>query len=73
VEKKTVPSKPAYVVLRQVGSNTWRVVGEVERRPGRTAKQARADAIDEATKGKAKANERYRAVLRSEWKIAAEL
>ena len=72
-DKKAVPSRPAYVVLREIGRGTWRVVGEAERRPGRTAKQARADAIEDATRGRAKPKGRYRAVLRSEWKIAAEL
>ena len=65
-------SRPTYVVLKLVGKDTWKVLGEVERKPGRTGKQARADAIDEATKGKAKPGERYRAVLRSEWRIGAE-
>lgn len=64
-------SKPAYVVLRQVGADRWRVVGEVERTPGLTAKDARARAIEDATGGRAKAGQ-YRAVLRSEWRIAAE-
>jgi hypothetical protein len=66
------PKKPGYVVLRQVGEDRWQVVGEVNRLPGRTGKQARAQAIQDATAGKAKAGDVYRAVLRSEWKIAAE-
>jgi hypothetical protein len=66
------PSKPGYVVLRQVGKDKWQLVGEVDRKPGRTARDARAQAIHEASGGKAKAGEAYRAVLRSEWRIAAE-
>ena len=65
-------SKPAYVVLRQVGKDKWQLVGEVNRRPGRTARDARAQAIRDATGGTVKAGEVYRAVLRSEWRIAAE-
>jgi hypothetical protein len=64
--------KPSYVVLRRVGKDTWRVLGEVERRPGLTARAARAQAIQDATGGETKPNEEYRAVLRSEWRIAAE-
>jgi hypothetical protein len=64
--------KPGYVVLRQVGKDRWQLVGEVNRRPGRSARDARAQAIQDATGGKAKAGDVYRAVLRSEWKIAAE-
>jgi hypothetical protein len=63
--------KPSYVVLRRVGKDTWRVLGEVERRPGLTARAARAQAIQDATGGETKPNEEYRAVLRSEWRIAA--
>ena len=65
-------SKPAFVVLRQVGTDRWQVVGEVERRPGLTARNARVQAIKDATGGRAKAGQIYRAVLRSEWRIAAE-
>lgn len=66
-------SKPAYVVLRRIGKDTWKVIGEVERQPGRTARAARAaQAIEDATGGRAKAGEVYRAILRSEWRIAAE-
>jgi hypothetical protein len=65
-------AKPAYVVLRQVGKDKWQVGGEVNRQPGRTARAARAQAVQDATGGKAKAGEVYRAVLRSEWRIAAE-
>lgn len=56
----------SYVVLRLVGTDRWQVVGEVERKPGLTARNARAQAIKDATGGKAKAGQVYRAVLRSE-------
>jgi hypothetical protein len=64
--------RPGYVVLRKVGDDTWVLVGEVERRPGQTAKKARAQAIADATGGKAQRGEVYAAVLRSEWRIALE-
>ena len=64
--------KPGYVVLRQVGKDKWEFVGDVDRLPGRTARDARAQAIRDATGGKAKVGEIYRAILRSEWRIAAE-
>jgi len=68
----TNAGKPGYVVFRQVGKDRWQLIGEVDRKPGQTAKQARAQAIQGASGGKAKPGEAYRAVLRSEWKIAAE-
>ena len=65
------PEKPSYVVLRKTGEDTWQVIGEVERRPGLTAKAARAQAVQDATGGTATPDGEYRAVLRSEWRIAA--
>jgi hypothetical protein len=64
---------PGYVVLKLIGKDRWQLVGEADRKPGHTAKAARGQAILEATGGAPKAGEVYRAVLRSEWKIAGEL
>jgi hypothetical protein len=61
---------PTYVVLRPLGNDRWERVAEVPRKPGLPAKTARAQAIAEATAGKAKPGEAYAAVLRSEWRIA---
>jgi len=72
VRPMTAASRPGYVVLRQVGKDRWQLVGEADRKPGQTAKQSRAQAIQDATRGKAKPGEIYRAILRSEWKIASE-
>ena len=68
----TQATKPSYVVLRQVGDGDWQLVGEARRRPGLTARAARARAIHDATGGKATLDEVYKAVLRSEWRIASE-
>jgi hypothetical protein len=65
-------SPPGYVVLRQVGPQEWQLVGEAPRRPGLTAKKARAQAIQDATGGKARPDEVYAAVLRSEWRISLQ-
>jgi hypothetical protein len=64
---------PSFVVLRKAGKDRWQVVGEVRRRPGLPARAARAMAVEDATKGKAKAGDVYGAILRSEWRIAFEL
>jgi hypothetical protein len=66
-------SKPAFVVLREVGEGRYELVAEVERRPGMTARAARKQAVLDATAGRAKDGETYAAVLRSEWRIAFEL
>jgi hypothetical protein len=65
-------SKPGYVVFREVSPGRWQLVGEADRQPGQTARKARAQAIADATGGKAKPGEAYAAVLRSEWRIALD-
>jgi hypothetical protein len=64
--------RPGYVVLHKVGEDRWRLLGEADRQPGKSARAARAQAILDATKGKAKPGEVYAAVLRSEWRIALD-
>jgi hypothetical protein len=71
-ESRQRPAAPGFVVLREVGAGRWRLLGEVERKPGMTARAARTQAILDATQGKAKAGEIYAAVLRSEWRVAMD-
>ena len=66
------PSRPGFVVLRQVGEGQWKLLGEFERKAGITARAARSQAILDATQGKAKVGEVYAAVLRSEWRVALD-
>jgi hypothetical protein len=66
------PRKPGYIVLKQIGEDRWRVIGDVDRKPGTPSARARAQAIEESTGGKVKPGDVYRAILRSEWKIAGE-
>jgi hypothetical protein len=65
-------ARPGYVVLRQVGANRWELVGEADRRPGLPARKSRAQAVLDATGGKAKPGEVYAAVPRSEWRVALD-
>ena len=65
-------SGPAFVVLRCEPDGRWTELGEVPRRRGLAARAARSAAITLATDGKARAGERYAAVLRSEWRIAQD-
>jgi hypothetical protein len=68
---RAVPS-PAFVVLRQAADGRWELLAEVERKRGLTAKAARSAAVMEVTSGKAKADEVYAAILRSEWRVALD-
>jgi hypothetical protein len=63
---------PGFVVLRQVGKDRWRMLGEVPRRRGLPARAARSQAIMDATGGEAKPGEVYAAVLRSEWRVSLD-
>ena len=71
-ESKRPAGPPGYVVLRHVGGDRWELVGEADRQPGQTARKARAQAIQDATQGRATSDEVYAAVLRSEWRIALD-
>ena len=61
-----------FYVFRRVGEDRWQLIGEVARRPGLTARKARAQAIADASGGEPGPGEVYAAVLRSEWRIARE-
>ena len=65
--------RPSYIVLRAVGEGRYELVGEVRRRPGLTARAARARAAYDATLGDVQPDETYAAILRSEWRIAFDL
>jgi len=64
---------PGFVVFRQENGGLWRLVGEAPRKPGLTARRARAQAVQDATGGTAKPGETYAAVLRSEWRVSLDL
>lgn len=66
------PKAPSFVVLRQLGNDTWELLGEVPRKRGVPARAARTQAILDATDGSAKGGEVYAAVLRSEWRVALD-
>ena len=66
-------ARPGYLVLRQVGKDHWQEVGYADRKPGQTARKARAQAVHDAIGRDVEPGESYRAVLRSEWRIAADL
>lgn len=71
-ERQDTTRGPGFVVLQEIGEGQWRLIGEAARKPGRTARAARAQAILDATEGKAKEGEIYAAVLRSEWRVALD-
>ena len=70
--KSKQTSAPGFVVLHLLPNGQWKMLGEVLRRRGLTARAARSQAILDATEGAAKEGEVYAAILRSEWQISMD-
>ncbi len=70
--RRRKPGHPGFIVLREVRKGRWEMVGEVKRRPGLTARDARTLAVVTASKGRAKPGEVFAAILRSEWRLALD-
>ena len=64
------PNAGTYVVFQQAGENTWRVIGEVDRRPGMPARAARGQAIRDVLGREPFTNEAFAVLQRSEWRNA---
>jgi hypothetical protein len=64
--------KPGYVVLQRLSDDTWRVIGEVDRRPGLPARKSREQAILDATGAPTTPDGEFRVLPKSEWRLAAE-
>ena len=66
------PNLGGYVVLQQVGDDEWRVLGDVDRRPGLPARRSRAQAVRDVL-GREPADDEVFAVLpRSEWRLSLD-
>jgi hypothetical protein len=71
-ETQDARPRPTYIVLREIAQDTWRVVGEVARRPGLPARRGRAAAVEDAL-GRAPADgERFAVIPRSEWLVGLD-
>jgi hypothetical protein len=62
------PVHGGYVVLQQVGGSDWRLVGDVDRRPGMPARKSRAQAVRDVIGREAKDGEVFAVLPRSEWR-----
>jgi len=62
------PAHGGYVVLQRVSDDEWRLVGEVDRRPGLPARKSRAQAVRDAVGRERAEDEMFAVVPRSEWK-----
>ena len=66
------PSRGGYVVMQQLGDDEWRMLGDVDRRPGLPARRSRAQAVRDVL-GREPADDEVFAVLpRSEWRLGLD-
>jgi len=72
-EQAGAPGAGGYVVLREAGAGRWLVVGDVDRRPGLTARRSRIQAVKDAIGREPAEGEIYAALPRSEWQLARQL
>jgi hypothetical protein len=71
-DAKTPKARPGYVLLRQIGDDTWQLIGEVDRRPGLPARRSRAQAVIDAGGGTSAPGEVVAVLPRSEWRVALD-
>jgi hypothetical protein len=62
------PIHGGYVVLQQVRGDGWRMIGEVDRRPGLPARKSRAQAVRDVIGREAQEDEVFAVLPRSEWR-----
>ena len=65
-------SRGGYVVLQQVRGDDWRVLGEVDRRPGLPARKSRAQAVRDVLGREPARGEVFAVLPRSEWRLALD-
>jgi hypothetical protein len=66
------PSHGGYVVLQQLRDDDWRVLGEVDRRPGLPARKSRAQAVRDVLGREPEVAEMFAVLPRSEWKLSLD-
>ena len=68
----SAPTHGGYVVFQRVGENDWRVVGEVDRRPGLPARKSRGQAVRDVLGREPEPGEVFSVLQRSEWRNALD-
>jgi hypothetical protein len=72
-ERAETAAVGGYVVLREAEAGHWVLVGDVDRRPGLTARNSRLQAVRDAIGRNPMDEETYAALPRSEWRVARQL
>ncbi len=66
------PDAGRYVVLQELGPDTWRVIGEVGRRPGVPARRSRGQAVRDVLGREPRNNEKFAVLPQSEWRLGLD-
>ena len=66
------PSRGGYVVLQQLGDDEWRMLGDVDRRPGLPARRSRAQAVRDVLGREPTDDEVFAVLPRSEWRLGLD-
>ena len=66
------PTHGGYIVLQQIGDDEWRVLGEIDRRPGLPARRSRAQAVRDVLGREPTDVEAFAVLPRSEWRLGLE-
>jgi hypothetical protein len=61
-----------YVVLQHAGRDEWRVIGDVDRRPGLPARKSRAHAVRDVLGREPEDGETFAVLPRSEWRLSLD-
>lgn len=68
----SAPEHGGYVVLQRVEDDTWRLLGEADRRPGLPARRSRAQAVLDVLGREPAEGEAFAVLPRSEWRNALD-
>ena len=66
------PERGGYLVFQLVSEDLWRIVGDVDRQPGLTAKKARAQAVRDVLGREPEEREVHAVLPRSEWRLSLD-
>jgi hypothetical protein len=64
----SAPSHGGYVVFQQVQGDEWRLLGEIDRRPGLPARKSRTQAVRDVIGREPNDGEVFAVLPRSEWR-----
>ena len=59
-----------YIVLQELGDDEWRLLGDVDRRPGLPARKSRAQAVVDVLGRQPADGEVFAVLPRSEWRLS---